>query len=377
MANAGRQRSASPAALDEGERDARNTGRVCCRPVRPLAVFLPVILPFLLLAAGCGWQEPSPENAASARHGPRDRPDDSDLSLLVPAGLETVIEVDLEALRRSPWTAELLPDPDARLRERKALALGYDGATDVDHIVYAVTSAGIDAPTVVIAQGRLQMPAIEAAFRDRWANAAVDKWRGVTTLSSGENGLGTLTARTFCSGPLTQVRAVIDRAFDVGPTFWDQPSGAVAPPGALRRQLLAATPFTSPAILATIVVDAQLRARVGDAFPLPPELRQVAGRLDLGQSMELQLVGRLDSAPAAAELARRLNALLSDRMTRMALAMVGMSALVQSVQISSEGNELLARTSIPPERRAEVMASLRALVQALRGQAEPQSGSGR
>jgi len=326
----------------------------------------------LLLAAGCGWQEPLPENAAAAKHVPRDRPDDGDLSTLVPAGLETVIEVDLEALRRSPWTAELLPDPDARMRERKALALGYDGAADVDRIVYAVTSAGVDAPTLVIAQGRLKMPTIEAAFRDRWSNATVDRWRGVTTLSSGENALGTLTARTFCSGPLTQVRAVIDRAFDVGPSFWEQAAGDVAAPGALRRQLLAAARFTSPAILATIVVDAQLRARVGDAFPLPPELRQVAARLDLGQTMELQVVGQLDSASAAAELARRLNVLLGDRMTRMALAMVGMSALVQSVQISSDGTEVRARTSIPAERRPEVMAALRALVQALRGQAEPQ-----
>ena len=353
------------------------------RPENPARRSLPrarVLVPgclLLLLATGCGWQEPGPENAASAKQGARDRPDDSDLSALVPAGLETVLEVDLEALRRSPWTAELLPDPDARLRERKTAALGYDGATDVDHIVYAVTSAGIDAPTIVIAQGRLQMPTIEAAFRERWSNASVDRWRGVTTLSSGENGLGTLTARTFCSGPLGQVRAVIDRAFGLGPTFWEQSSGPVAPPGALRRQLLAAARFTSPAILATIVLDAQLRARVGDAFPLPPELRQVAARLDLGQTMDLQVVGRLDTGPAAVELARRLNALLNDRMTRMALAMVGMSALVQSVQISSDGTEVRARTSIPGERRAEVMAALRALVQALRGQAEPQPGGGR
>lgn len=331
-----------------------------------------VLLVPLVLSGGCGWQEPALGTAATAKQGPRDHVDDSDLSALVPAGLETVIEVDMEALRRSPWTADLLPDPDARLRERKTAALGYDGTTDVDRIVYAVTTAGIDAPTLVIAQGRLQTANIEAAFRDRWSNATVDKWRGLTTLSSGENGLGTLTPRTFCSGPLGQVRAVIDRAFDVGPSFWDQATETVAPPGALRRQLLAAARFTSPAILTTIVVDQQLRARVGDAFPLPPELRQVGARLDLGQTMDLQVVGRLDSAPAAAELARRLNALLGDRMTRMALAMVGMSALAQSVHVSADGTEVRARASIPAEHRTEVSAALRTLVQALRGQVDPQ-----
>lgn len=330
-------------------------------------------LGLVLAFAGCGWQEPASETAATAKQGPRDQPDDSDLSALVPAGLETVIEVDMEALRRSPWTAELLPDPDARLRERKTAALGYDGATDVDRIVYAVTSAGVDAPTLVIAQGRFQTANVEAAFRDRWSNAAIDKWRGLTTLSSGENGLGTLTPRTFCSGPIGQVRSVIDRAFGVGPSFWDESSGSIAAPGALRRQLLATARFTAPAALITIVVDGQLRARVGDAFPLPPELRQVGARLDLGQTMDLQVVGRLDTAPAAAELARRLNALLTDRMTRMALAMVGMSALVQSVQVSSDGTEVRARTSIPADRRTEVSAALRALVQALRGQVDRQT----
>lgn len=340
-----------------------------------LAFWRPGAFLLLLAFAGCGWQEPLPENAASAKQVPRDRPDDGDLSTLVPAGLETVIEVDMEALRRSPWTADLLPDPDARLRDRKAAALGYDGTADVDRIVYAVTSAGIDAPTLVIAQGRFQTANVEAAFRDRWSSAALDKWRGLTTLSSGENGLGTLTPRTFCSGPIGQVRAVIDRAFGVGPSFWEQSSGSVAAPGALRRQLLAAARFTAPVVLTTIVVDAQLRARVGDAFPLPPELRQVGARLDLGQTMDLQVAGRLDTAPAAAELARRLNALLSDRMTRMALAMVGMSALVQSVQVSSDGTEVRARTSIPADHRTEVSAALRALVQALRGQVDPQAAA--
>src|SRR3569832_2790715 len=138
----------------------------------------------LLGVAGCGWQEPAPETAAAAKQ--RDRPDDSELTALVPAGLETVIEVDMEALRRSPWTAELLPAPDARLRERKTIALGYAGAADIDRIVNAVTSAGVDAPTLVIALWCFRLSNIEAAFRDRWANAVVDKWRAQAILAAGQ-----------------------------------------------------------------------------------------------------------------------------------------------------------------------------------------------
>jgi hypothetical protein len=137
--------------------------------------------------------------------------------------------------------------------------------------------------------------------------------------------------------------------------------------------LLAAARFTSPALLATIVLDDKVRARVGGAFPLPQELRQVAARVDLGQALDVQVVGRLDTVPAATELARRLNALLADRMTRMALGMVGLSALVQSVQVSSDGAEVRARTSVPADRRGEISAALRSLVQALRGQVDPQA----
>ena len=324
----------------------------------------------LVLAAGCAaWQEPAFETPA--KQGPRDKPDDSDLAALVPAGVETVIEVDMEALRRSPWTAEALPDPDARMRDRKTAALGYDGVADVDRIVYAVTTAGVAAPTIVIAQGRFQTANVEAAFRDRWANATPDKWRGLTTLASGESALGTLSPRTFCSGAPAQVHAVIDRAFNVGASYWDQANGPAGPPGTLRRELLAAARFTSPAVLATVVVDDQLRARVGDAFPLPRELRQVAARVDLGLSLDLQAVGHLDDASAAAALAQRLSALLSDRMTRMALAVLGLSELVQSVQVSADGTEVRAHATVPPERRQQVSAALRILVQALRGQVDP------
>ena len=215
----------------------------------------------MVLVAGCGWQGP-PENAATAKQGPRDRPDDSDSALLVPGGAETVIEVDLEALRRSPWTAEALTDPDTRLRERKAAALGYDGPADVDRIVYAVTSAGVDAPTIVIAQGRFQTANVEAAFRDRWANAGVDKWRGLTTLSSGENGLGTLTPRDVLFGATRpgsgRHRLGVRRGAQLlgrhGGQDWDWRAGV------LRRQLLAAARFTSPAIRTTVILDDKLRA---------------------------------------------------------------------------------------------------------------------
>src|SRR5438045_354287 len=147
-------------------------------------------------AAGCAsWTEPPP--AAAGAPMTRERPDDRDLPALVPAGAETVIELDLVTLRRSPFTAEALVNPDATLRDRSAAALGYDADTDVDRMVYATGTADADTPTLVIAQGRFQTSNVEAAFRERWSGATTDRWRGVPLLVNGENALASLSPRTF------------------------------------------------------------------------------------------------------------------------------------------------------------------------------------
>jgi hypothetical protein len=333
-----------------------------------------VVLMWALAAASCGaWQEPPLESASAANRGPRDHADDGDLASLVPVGVETLIEVDLAALRKSPWTQEALIDPDEKLRERKAVALGYDGTADVDRIVYAVTSAGSAAPTVVIAQGRFQIANVEAAFRDRWPGAAVDKWRGSTTLVSGESALGSVTARTFCSGTLDEVHAVIDRAFGVGGGFLDDQPGAGQ--GALRRELLALARETAPGVLATVVIGERLRARVGDTLPLPRELRQVGARLDVGQTLDLQAVGMLDNREAAAAMARRVSVLLNAWRTRLALGALGLSALVGAVQVSADGAAVRVHARVGAEHRAEISAALAAIMKAVRGPDDPR-GSG-
>jgi hypothetical protein len=338
--------------------------------MRTKAALSALCLAALVTVASCGaWQEPPLESATAANRGPRDHADDSELASLVPAGVETLIEVDLGALRKSPWTEEALTDSDEKLRERKAVALGYDGAADVDRILYAVTNAGSAAPTVVIAQGRFQLANVEAAFRERWPGTTAGKWRGSTTLVSGESALGSVTARTFCSGTLDEVHAVIDRAFGVGAGFLDDQPGAGQ--GALRRELLALARETTPAVLATIVLGEKIRARVGDAFPLPRELRRVGARLDLGQTLDIQAVGMLDDGAAAAALARQVSALLNDRGTRLALSALGLSALLGAVQVSADGAAVRVHARVGAEHRAQVGASLATIMKAVRGPGDP------
>jgi len=333
------------------------------------------------LAAAGGACAPWPEPAAPGAVSPgraRQNPDDGDLAALVPAGVQTVIEVDLVQLRRSPFTAEALANPDAVGRERSAVALGVDATADLDRAVYATGGAGPDAPTLVLAQGRFRYANVEAAFRQRRPGATTDAWHGLPLLASGQDALAALSPRTFVSGPPGQVRTVIDRAFGLGRDFRDPPpdarDGHAQGQGVARRDLLGVAGTAAPAILVTITVDEGLRARAGDAFPLPRELRTVGLRLDLGESLDLRVLGLLDDRDAAAVLARRLAAMIGDRDTRRALAAFGLASLVDGAKVVAEGARVRIATTVGPDQRTALAAALRTLTVALRTGTDPHPG---
>jgi hypothetical protein len=319
---------------------------------------------------GCAfWQEPSLDPSARAQR-PRDTPDDRDLAALIPTGVDTVIEVDIGRLRQSPWTSGALAQQDQTLRRQKAEALGYDVTDDVDQMVYAVTAAGIQAPTLAITRGRFQMPTVEAAFRARWPGATADRWRNVLVLASGENALASLTARTFVSGAPERVQAVIDRSLGVAPGDDDAGAGR----GALRRDLLGDSARAAPALMVTAALGPDMRKRIETAFALPPELTRLGARLDVGESLDLEALGLLTSREAAQALARQLTAQLNSLQVRAALGFLGLSNVVRGVRIGAEGAQVRARLSVPAEQRETVTAALRAIVQALRKGTDPSMG---
>ncbi len=328
---------------------------------------------FVAVLSGCGgWQGPPPGSAgAQASNRVKDQPDDRDLPALIPVGVQTVIDVDMAALRRSAWTSPIMEGRDPKTRATKAEALGYDDVEDVDRIIYAVTTVGVAAPTLVVAQGRFQSSRVEDAFRARWPAAVVDRWRGILVLSSGENAIAFLTARTFTSGAPTAVRAVVDRAHGVGADIEADPAL-----GTMRRALCPEGPDARPVILATIAVDDRLRARVGDAVLMPRELRQVGLRVDAGQSLDVNALGILDDRKSASALGRRLGMLLSDPMTRLGLSAIGLGMLLPQTRVTIDGARVRVRTSIDGEARAQVTASLRVLVDSVRGGDGTGVGSG-
>lgn len=313
----------------------------------------------LALLGGCAALLGPPPDAAATRPT---KPDDADLVALVPAGIATVIDVNMATMRGSGWTAPALAVPDARARAVKIEALGYDDVADVDRVVYAVTAAAADTPTLVLVQGRFHSERIAAAFRTRWPAATLDRWRGATVLTSGENALGFITARTFASGTPGAVRAAIDRAFGVGVA--GATDGAI---GLVRRALLPEVTGASPALVVTVAIDDQMRARIGDAAPVPRELRQVGVRADLGETLDLTALGVLDDHAAAALLARRLSELLTNPVTRLGARAMGLGPLVDSTRITIDGARVRVRASALAEQRGDVAAALQTLASSLRG----------
>lgn len=312
-----------------------------------------------LVVGGCAaWDEKLGDPAGRGNAKIRDRPDDSNPGALVPAGVQTVIDLDMAQIRGSTWVAPALDARDQRVRAAKAETLGYDDVTDVDRLIYAVTAAGADAPTLMIAQGRFDSARVQDAFRTRWPGAAVDGWRKIPLLATGENAIALLTARTFVSGTPAMVRAVIDRAFGVGADISADPAL-----GPTRRALSPQGRPPNPAILAAVAIDDTIRARVGDAAPMPRELREVGIRLDLGQDVEAQALGFLDDPESARSLARRLNAMLRNPMTQLTVRAMGLGMLLNQTRISADGARVLVRLSIAAEHRAQLAAMLKAVVE--------------
>jgi hypothetical protein len=213
---------------------------------------------------------------------------------------------------------------------------------------------------------------VEAAFRERWSGATTDRWRGISLIVKGENALASISPRTFVSGPPAGVRAAIDRAFGVGPDFRD--AGDATGQGVVRRDLLGFSGTPSPTVLVLMTVDERVRMRVGDLFPLPPTLRSVGVRLDAGESLRLRALGVLDDVDAAAALARRLGALLSDRETRRALGAFGLAGLLEGAGVTVDGARVRLSLTAGPEQRAGIAGALRVIAKALRTGADPQAG---
>ena len=118
------------------------------------------LLPVLLLFASCA----ETSGGAPRPRGPRAGADDNDLWNLVPGDTDAVVDVDLAALRASPWSSALMQGDLDGDRDERRRRFGYDVFTEAERMVVAGTEVTGGPNALTIARGRFDAERVGSAF---------------------------------------------------------------------------------------------------------------------------------------------------------------------------------------------------------------------
>jgi len=314
----------------------------------------------LAMLVGCAAGCATATGPAGATEGPhlRNAPDDSEPSRVVPLGPETVVELDVVQLRNNPWSRPLVTGMAPDDRQARAAAQGFDDITDVDHLALAVTEVPGGEPMVLtVSQGRFSQERVAGAFAGGGPPLPPVPWRGSPLWQRGDRAIAFVTPRTLISGQVAAVRAAIDCAYGVVPDVW---SGEL---GTLRRALDVAR--GRPALRAVATVSDGVRQRVGGDFAVPPGLRRVAARLDLGGPLDVVALGTFDDPRQASMAARALDQQLGELRRRPVLRILGLSPLLDQASVSPQGSRVTAELHLGEDKREDLSQRVGLILEAL------------
>src|SRR4051794_9862033 len=191
--------------------------RSCSSRARPAAIASsagdPGMRWALMLAALAGCAETT-VGGVTAR-GPRTAPDDSDLWNVVPGDVESLIDVDLAALRASPWSRALMQGSLDGDREERRRRFGYDVFTEAERMLVAGTEASGEPNTLTIARGRFEAERIGSAFLGATAGGTTTEWRQSALWEGQGRAVVLVTPRTLAHGDGQRVRAAVDAAWGI------------------------------------------------------------------------------------------------------------------------------------------------------------------
>jgi hypothetical protein len=289
--------------------------------------------------------------ASTARPGPRAGADDADLWNLIPVDADAIADVDLGALRASPWSQTMMTGGFAGDREDRLARFGYDVFADADRMVVVGGESVGATRTLTLARGRFDPERIGGAF----AGVTRGAWRDSPLWQAGPRAVALVTPRTVAQGGPGDVRAAVDAGWGIVP---DARGGAL---GELRRQLQADR--RGPAVFIAAAITDAVRARANGIIELPPGLERGAARLDLGEDLDAEAVVLMADAHSAEQTAALWTSLVSAYARERMVAILGLSPVLKGTQIAAEGKRIHARLHIPAERRGELAEKLLALLQ--------------
>jgi hypothetical protein len=331
------------------------------------------LAPALLLAA-CA-ESGALRGAAAPASGPRTAADDSDPWNLVPAAADAVADVDLAALRASPWSRALVQGELGGERDARARELGYDVFSDGDRVLFVAIESAAGSRMLGVARGRFDGRRIATAFAASNHGATTADWRGSQVfqsqgpLAQGDpnsqlfqssgSAVALVTPRTLAQGDPDTVRSAIDAAWGVVP---DARGGRL---GALRRVLDGDR--GTPAASITVTVNDGMRARAASLLAIPPGLQQVAARLDLGNDLDLDGVAVFETSHDAALAASTWREAARTTARQPMVALLGLRAVFDGLSLTADGTRVHARVHIPANQREGLAEKLLGLLRLIAG----------
>jgi hypothetical protein len=320
-------------------------------------VYLLVLLGLLL--GGCA-EAPlaSPQTPA----GPRAAADDGDLWNLAPSNADALADVDLAALRASPWSRALTSTGLAGDRDESRRIFGYDLFAEGERLVAVGTEAAGAQRSLSIVRGRFDPARIGAAFLAATPGATAGHWRDSPLWEGRGRAVALVTPRTLAQGDPESVRGAIDAAWGI------VPDASTGPLGVLRRALGADGKV--PAVFVALSLTDAMRGRAAGTIELPPGLTTAAGRLDLGDDLNLDLVAVLGNGSDATAAAATWNLALRALAQQPMLRLLGLGPIIDGLSLGAEGARVHGHLRVPAERREGLADKLLAVLQMVAGAAQ-------
>jgi hypothetical protein len=307
----------------------------------------------LLVLAGCA----ETGGGAVRPQGPRSSADDSDLWNLIPGDTDALADVDLAALRASPWSTSLMQGDLDGDREERRRRFGYDIFTEAERMLVAGAEATGDPDTLTIARGRFDAERVAAAFMAATPGAVAGQWRGSALWEGQGRAVALVTPRTLAQGDGPRVRAAIDAAWGVV-----RDAGA-GPLGEIRRALDADK--NPPAVTIALSVTDGMRSRAQGVLATPDGLQRVGVRLNLGADLDLEGLALFDSGGHAATAASIWNDSARLYGRQQMVLLLGLGPVFEGLVVAREGSRVQVRLHIGADRREGLAEKLLAVLQAV------------